>query len=215
MALRYLWLDGVSYNKRVLVDVFPYVSPPVMKRQTVEVPGANGLVDVTPRIVYEERNLQMRVVTADEGAIAAILAKQGQIVEVSVEPLWAGKFWRGRLTLPAQMEFGAEHRTFLDVQVHPYLLERKSSGILRLSSTEQTHSFSSKLIAVPTAVVAGRTVELRATVGGVSRVWALSGGTHRLTGLRFGPAPLDVTMKSIGDASSVTLSWEDGQLWIG
>lgn len=214
MALRYLWLDGVSYSNRVLVDVFPYVSPPVMKRQTVEIPGANGLVDVTPRIVYEERNLQMRVVTADAGAIAAILAKQGQIVEVSVEPLWAGKFWRGRLTLPAQMEFGAEHRTFLDVQVHPYLLEKKSSGVLNLSTTAQTRSFSSASVAVPKATVTG-SVELRATVGGVPRVWALSAGTHRVTGLRFGPAPLGVTMKSLSGTSTVALSWEDGQLWIG
>ena len=216
MAVRYLWLDGVDYTKRVLVDMPPYVSPPELKRQTLNIPGADGVIDVTPNLVYEERTMNIRIATVNKAAFDEIMAKQGQQVRVSVLPQWAGKYWRGRLTLPAQGAWGVEHRTFMDLQVHPRLFTpRQVARSLTASGKSATVSLSAATPTVPTVRVVNSAVELRATVGGAPRVWAVSPGTHRVSGLRLSPTPLNVTVKALGGAADVYFNWEDGELWNG
>ena len=216
MAVRYLWLDGVDYTNRVLVDMPPYVSPPELKRQTVNIPGADGVIDVTPNLVYEERTMNIRIATVNKVAFDEIMAKQGQQVRVSVLPQWAGKYWRGRLTLPAQGAWGVEHRTFMDLQVQPRLFTaRQATRNLTGVGGTTTVSLSAATPTVPTVRVVNNTVELRATVGGAPRVWAVSPGLHRVSGLRLSPTPLTVTINSPNGAADVHFTWEDGELWNG
>ena len=216
MVVRYLWLDGVDYTNRVLVDMPPYVSPPELKRQTVNIPGADGVIDVTPNLVYEERTMNIRIATVNKAAFDEIMAKQGQQVRVSVLPQWAGKYWRGRLTLPAQGAWGVEHRTFMDLQVQPRLFTaQKVSLYLTAEAPTATVSLSAATPTVPTVRVSYKPVELRGTVGGVPRVWAVPTGTHRVSGLRLSPTPLTVTIKALGGVADVHFTWEDGELWNG
>ena len=216
MVVRYLWLDGVDYTNRVLVDMPPYVSPPELKRQTLNIPGADGVIDVTPNLVYEERTMNIRIATVDKAAFDEIMAKQGQQVRVSVLPQWAGKYWRGRLTLPAQGAWGVERRTFMDLQVQPRLFTARGvTRNLTVKAPTATVSLSAATPTVPTVRVVHNTVELRGTVGGVPRVWAVSPGTHRVSGLRLSPTPLKVTVKALGGAADVYFNWEDGELWNG
>ena len=216
MAVRYLWLDGVDYTNRVLVDMPPYVSPPELKRQTLNIPGADGVIDVTPNLVYEERTMNIRIATVNKAAFNEIMAKQGRQVRVSVLPQWAGKYWRGRLTLPAQGAWGVEHRTFMDLQVQPRLFTaREATRSLTAAGNARWVSLSAATPTVPTVRVVNSAVELRATVGGAPRVWAVSPGTHRVSGLRLSPTPLTVKVTALNGAADVYFTWEDGELWNG
>lgn len=215
MALRYLWLNGVDYTNRVIVDEFPYVSAPEFKRQVIDIPGANGLLDVSPREVYNERLLNLRVFTLDDTAIEEIRAQQGKQVKVSVLPLWTGSYWRGRMTLPKYAEFGDEHRTFLDMQVYPYLLTDKQSTPVTAATPGNNINLSAPQPVTVTAVVTG-TVMLYATTGGRPRSWLLPAGTHRVSGLVIGPTPTLVAVaKHNSRAGTVRFRWEEGELWNG
>lgn len=211
--IQHLILDGVTMGDVPLL-AFPYASSPVLKRQTIDIPGADGLLDLTIREVYNERSVSVAVSTLSESRKDSILSKQGKMVKLSTTQTWLGKHWQGRLSIPKYVMWGAEHRIFLSLSAMPYLMNDalSASAVVTATTAGAPVSLSVSRLQTPEAVVTG-TVQFITTQGSATRSYTLTAGTHRLTGLVVGGGT--VLSGSVKGTGTLQLRARDGELWIG
>ena len=213
MPMEHLVLNDTTMPD-VYLGAFPYASSPKMKRQTVDVPGANGVVDVTPFPVYGERDISVLACTPSDSRAATILAAQGSMVKLSTTGTWAGRFWYGRLSIPKNAKWGAEHRIMLELSADPYLMNTNptQTPVVQATTAGAPITLTLNRQQVPEAVVTG-TVQLVVNTSTGTRTYALNAGTHRLVGVSVGPStPFSGVVKGTG---TLRLRGLDGELWIG
>lgn len=211
-----LWVNGSEVD--MYLAEHPTVTSPILKRQTVDVPGGQGLLDLTVANAYHERQLMMLVASLDTAEADRVAALQGQIANISASPLWSQGYWRGRVRVLKHNMWGAEARIALQVAVHPWLYNRLEhqteimpTGDWEPFSARPSRQSPSTVIQVH--VYGGHAVVSFERNGGtVQRL--LPEGVHSLTEW---PAsymkPLTGVVRS--DDATVTFMWRERELWSG
>lgn len=196
------------------IDVYPFVSSPVLKTQTISIPGSDGVLDVTPNVAWEQRTLGLRGYISNADQMNSLLAYNGSSVALSVYPLWDGKAWIGRMTLKKYAMWGSLHGFYIQASVNPWLQNlAASTKTVNASAGGTAFTITSSRADIPTVTSTNSGTQLVLNYNGANITKTLPAGSTRLNGIRIGGGKsLSGVVKGSG---SVTFTWRDGELWIG